>query len=268
MSPDPLALVLIAYAVMVGVMTGLWAVQLVYRNASIADVGWCAGLIATVCWYAAQASGDAERKALAIVMVSVYAGRLGLYLLFDRIIGKAEDARYRRLRTEWGRAEHLKMFGYFQLQAGAVALFSLPFLIIIQNPRPPFGLVEMAGMILWIVAVGGEAVADVQLARFRGDPTNRTRVLRNGFWRYSRHPNYFFEWLHWWAYVVMTIGSPGWLLTWLAPLGMGWALLKVTGIPPAEQEAVARRGEEYRIYQETTSAFVPWFPRPRPTNRG
>jgi steroid 5-alpha reductase family enzyme len=144
----------------------------------------------------------------------------------------------------------------------------LPFLTIIQNPRPPFALAELAGMVIWIVAVGGEAVADAQLARFRGDPTNRTRVLRNGFWRYSRHPNYFFEWLHWWAYVVMTIGSPGWLLTWLAPLGMGWALLKVTGIPPAEQEAVARRGEEYRIYQETTSAFVPWFPRPRPTNRG
>jgi steroid 5-alpha reductase family enzyme len=268
MSPDPLTLVLTAYAATVGVMAGLWAVQLLYRNASIADVGWCAGLIAAVCWYAAQASGDPERKALAVVMVSVYAGRLGLYLLCDRIIGKAEDARYRRLRTEWGRAESLKMFGYFQLQAGAVALFSLPFLAIIQNPRPPFGLVELVGMIVWIIAVGGEAVADSQLARFRSDPANRTRVLRNGFWRYSRHPNYFFEWLHWWAYVVMTIGSPGWLLTWLAPLGMGWTLLKVTGIPPAEQEAVERRGEEYRIYQETTSAFVPWFPRPRTTNRG
>ncbi|BFU94676.1 MAG: conserved membrane protein of unknown function [Nitrospira sp.] len=268
MAPDPLTLVLAAYAAMVAVMAGLWVLQLLYRNASLADVGWCAGLIAVVCWYAAQASGDVERKAVALVMVSVYAGRLGMYLLFDRIVGKVEDARYRRLRVAWGRAEHLKMLGYFQLQAAAVALFSLPFLVIVQNPRPPFGLVELVGMIVWIVAVGGEAVADHQLARFRAEPANHNRVCRAGLWCYSRHPNYFFEWLHWWAYVVMTIGSPGWLLTWLAPLGMGWALVKVTGIPPAEQQALKRRGDEYRIYQETTSAFVPWFPRPWPTNRG
>lgn len=267
MAPDPLTLVLAACAAMVAVMAGLWGIQLRYRNASLADVGWCAGLIATVCWYAAQASGDVERKAVALVMVSVYAGRLGIYLLFDRIVGKIEDARYRRLRVAWGRAERLKMFGYFQLQALAVALFSLPFLVIIQNPRPPFGLAELAGMILWIVAVGGEAVADRQLARFRAALANQNRVCREGLWRYSRHPNYFFEWLHWWAYVVMGIGAPGWLLTWSAPLGMGWALWKVTGIPPAEQQALARRGDEYRIYRETTSAFVPWPPRPWPTNR-
>ncbi|MDF0642700.1 MAG: DUF1295 domain-containing protein [Nitrospira sp.] len=267
MAPDPITLILDAYAAMVAVMAGLWVCQLLYRNASLADVGWCAGLIAAVCWYAVQASGDVERKAVALVMVSVYAGRLGIYLLFDRIIGKVEDARYRRLRVEWGRAEHLKMFGYFQLQAAAVALFSLPFLVIIQNPRPPFGLVELAGIVIWVVAVGGEAAADRRLARFRSEPANQDRVCREGLWRYSRHPNYFFEWLHWWAYVVMGIGAPGWPLTWLAPLGMGWALWKVTGIPPAERQALIRRGDEYRIYRETTSAFVPWLPRSWPTNR-
>lgn len=268
MASDPHTLVFTAYLTMAGVMAGLWMLQLLHRNASLADVGWCAGLIVTVCWYAAQASGDAERKMLAVVMVSVYAGRLGIHLLSDRLIGKAEDARYRRLRAEWGRAERLKMFGYFHLQAAAVALFSLPFLVLIQNPRPPFGLIEVVGAIVWIVAVGGEAVADRQLAAFRAKPANGSRVCREGLWYYSRHPNYFFEWLHWWAYVVMTIGSPGWLLTWLAPLGMGWALVKVTGIPPAEQQALERRGDEYRIYQKTTSAFVPWFPRPWPTSRG
>jgi len=268
MAPDPHMLVLSAYVAMVAAMAGLWVFQLWHRNASLADVGWCAGLVATVCWYAAQASGDAERKGLAVVMVSVYAGRLGIHILFGRIIGKAEDARYRRLRAEWDRAERLKMFGYFQLQAVAVALFSLPFLIMIQNPRPPFGLVELVGVVVWIVAVGGEAVADRQLARFRAEPANRSLVCRRGLWHYSRHPNYFFEWLHWWAYVAMTIGSPGWLLTWLAPVVMGWALVKVTGIPPAERQALERRGDDYRIYQETTNAFVPWFPRPWPANRG
>ncbi len=265
---DPLSLVLIAFLGMAFVMAGLWALQLVVRNASIADVGFCAGLIAVVLWYASQATGETERKALVVLMAGFYAGRLGLHLLLNRIVGKREDARYCRLREEWGVREPGRMFGYFQLQAAAVAGFSLPFLVVMQNPRPPFGFWELAGFILWCAAVSGEAVADRQLARFRADSRNRGRVCRDGFWFYSRHPNYFFEWLHWWAYVVMAIGAPGWPLTWIGPVAMGWALLKVTGIPLAERQASASRGEAYRAYQRTTNAFFPWFPKPdRPISR-
>jgi len=111
MTADPLMLVVTAYLVMVAVMTGLWVLQLHLRNASVADVGWCAGLIAAVLWYATQASGEAERKFLAAAMVVAYAGRLGVYILVDRVIGKTEDARYRRLRERWGASEPLKMLG-------------------------------------------------------------------------------------------------------------------------------------------------------------
>jgi steroid 5-alpha reductase family enzyme len=200
-------------------------------------------------------------------MACLYAGRLGLFILFNRVIGKTEDARYRRLRREWGARERLNMFGYFQLQAIAVAAFSLPFLVVIQNPRPSFGLHELAAVLLWLSAVVGEAFADWQLARFRAQPWNRDRVCREGLWRYSRHPNYFFEWVHWWSYVVMALGGPGWPLTLIGPVAMGWALVKVTGIPLAERQALCARGEEYRHYQRTTSAFVPWWPK-RPTTRG
>ena len=155
------------------------------------------------------------------------------------------------------------MFGYFQLQALAVAGFSLPFLVLIQNPRPPFALIEFVGLLIWIVAVSAEATADWQLAQFRSKPWNHNRVCREGLWYFSRHPNYFFEWLHWWGYVVMAIGTSGWLLTWIGPVAMGWALLKVTGIPLAEAQALRARGDDYREYQLTTNAFVPWFPRPR-----
>jgi steroid 5-alpha reductase family enzyme len=154
------------------------------------------------------------------------------------------------------------MFGYFQLQAIAVAAFSLPFLVVIQNPRPPFGFWELGGLLLWIIAVSGEATADWQLARFRAKHWNHDRVCREGLWYYSRHPNYFFEWLHWWTYVVMAIGAPGWPLTCIGPIAMGWALLNVTGIPLAEQQALTSKGEDYREYQRTTNAFVPWFPKP------
>jgi steroid 5-alpha reductase family enzyme len=116
-------------------------------------------------------------------------------------------------------------------------------------------------LLIWIVAVSGEAMADRQLAQFRSKSWNHDRVCCDGLWRYSRHPNYFFEWLHWWAYVIMGVSSPGWLLTWIGPIGMGWALLKVTGIPWTERQALASRGEDYREYQRTTNAFFPWFPR-------
>ncbi|HEX5550019.1 MAG TPA: DUF1295 domain-containing protein, partial [Nitrospira sp.] len=103
--------------------------------------------------------------------------------------------------------------------------------------------------------------------RFRGKSWNHDRVCREGLWYYSRHPNYFFEWLHWWAYVVMAIGAPGWPLTLIGPVAMGWALLRVTGIPLAEQQALTSKGEDYREYQRTTNAFVPWFPKPRASIR-
>jgi steroid 5-alpha reductase family enzyme len=258
---DPIWIVATAYLVMVAAMTALWVLQRSIRNASIADVGWCAGLIGTVLWYVTQASGDIERKVLIAIMVSVYAGRLGVYILFNRVIGKVEDRRYQRLRMTWGDSAQIKMFGYFQLQAIAVAGFSLPFMVLIQNPRPPFALHELVGVMIWIIAILGEAAADWQLARFRAASWNHDRVCREGLWMYSRHPNYFCEWLTWWAYVVMAIGVPGWPLTLLGPIAMGWALLKVTGIPLAEQQALATRGEDYRRYQRTTNAFVPWFPK-------
>ena len=161
MGSDPLSLVLTAYLALAVVMMGLWVLQLRVRNASIADVGWCAGLIAVVLWYATQATGETERKLLVAVLAVLYAGRLGFYILLNRVIGKTEDARYRRLREQWGSSEPVRMFGYFQLQALAVMAFSLPFLVLIQNPRPPFALIEFVGLLIWIVAVSGEAMADL-----------------------------------------------------------------------------------------------------------
>lgn len=260
---DPLFLVLTAYLAMAVVMVGLWVLQLRMRNASIVDVGWCAGLITVVLWYATQATGETERKMVVAALAVLYAGRLGFYILLNRVIGKTEDARYRRLREQWGSSEAVKMFWYLQLQALALAAFSLPFLVLIQNPESPFALIEFVGLMIWIVAVSGEAMADQQLTQFRSKSWNRDRVCREGLWRYSRHPNYFFEWLHWWSYVVMGAYTPVWLLTWIGPIGMGWALLKVTGIPWTERQALASRGEAYRAYQRTTSSFIPWFPKVR-----
>jgi steroid 5-alpha reductase family enzyme len=261
---NPFSLVLSAYLAMAVVMAALWVIDRRVRNASIADVGWCLGLITVVLWYVSQAAGQPPREMLVVLLVVLYAGRLGLYILFNRVIGHEEDGRYRRLRERWGPSASLRMFAYFQLQALAVAFFSLPFLVLIHNPRPPFDPTESLGLLIWSIAIFGEARADRQLAQFRADPRNHGRVCREGLWRYSRHPNYFFEWVHWWSYVVMAVDAPDWLITWIGPVVMGWALLKMTGIPVTEEQALASRGEEYAAYQRTTNALFPWFPRQRP----
>lgn len=261
MSHDPLTLLLWAWIAMAGWMALLWLVERAQRNASLADVGWCFGLVAVVVGYAWFATGEAERKFLLVVMASAYGLRLGGFILLNRVIGKTEDQRYQRLRSRWRLDEPLWMFGYFQLQAAAVVLFSLPFLAVMQNPRPPFSFWELAGMIVWMVGIVGESFADWQLARFRAKPWNHDRVCRDGLWFVSRHPNYFFEWVHWWAYMVMAIGSPGWVLTWIGPLVMGVALRYITGVPWAEEQALRTRGDVYRHYQDTTNAFIPWWPK-------
>ncbi len=261
---DPLTLLLWAWLAMVAWMAVLWLIERVQRNASLADVGWCYGLVLVVGWYGWVAQGEDERKVLVTGMAAMYGLRLGTYILLNRVLGQPEDARYQRLRREWNLEKLPVMFGYFQLQAAAVVLFSLPYLAVMQNPRPPFGLWELAGVVVWLIGVGGEALADWQLARFRAKPWNHDRVCREGLWYVSRHPNYFFEWVHWWAYVVMAIGSPGWLLTWIGPVVMGVALVKITGIPWAEAQALHTRGKDYRRYQDTTSTFIPWWPRSGP----
>jgi len=258
---DPVTLISTALAGMTVVMLVLWVAELRNHNASLADVGWCIGLVGVVIWYGTAASGDPDRRGLVMAMIAVYGLRLGSYILLNRVVGKMEDHRYQQIRRWLGRWEQPGVLAYYVLQAPAVGLFSLPPLAVMKNPRPTFSLWELAGVLIWLVAVVGEAMADWQLAQFREKAWNKNRVCRAGLWYYSRHPNYFFEWLQWWAYVLMAVGTPGWLLTWIGPVAMGIALLKVTGIPWAEQQALVTRGEDYLAYQRTTNAFVPWFPK-------
>ena len=130
-----------------------------------------------------------------------------------------------------------------------------------SNPDPTWHTREVLGLAIWVIGVAGEAVADGQLNRFRRAPGNRGKTCRQGLWRYSRHPNYFFEGVHWCAYVVMSLGLPDWWLTLVGPVVMIGALLKVSGIPLAEAQALVGRGEDYREYQRTTNAFIPWLPK-------
>ena len=247
--------------VVAAMMAALWLVQRRTRDAGIVDVGWAAGLGVLALLYAALVDGDPGRRALVAVLAATWSFRLAGYLLVDRIVGKPEDGRYQTLRARWGARAQARFFVFFQVQALVDVILSLTFLVAMRKGAAPLDALDVAGVAVWVLAVAGESVADRQLARFRADPANRGRTCRAGLWRLSRHPNYFFEWLHWWAYVVLALGAPFWWLTLVAPALMLYFLLKVTGIPATEAQALASRGDDYRDYQRTTSAFVPWFPK-------
>ncbi len=249
------------------VMAGLWLVyHWVLRNASLADAGFCAGLGLVAVSFSLLATGERSRRVVVAAMVTVYAVRLAVHIVKNRILRVSEDQRYQTLRRKWngensrsGWAECWFLV-YFLGQVAAVAIMSIPVLVLMSNPAPLWNVWEVWGCVIWALGVGGESVADYQLNRFRRNPNNRGKTCRRGLWRYSRHPNYFFEGVHWCAYVVMSIGLPEWWLTLVGPVVMIGALLTVSGIPLAEAQAMVSRGEEYREYQRTTSAFIPWFP--------
>jgi len=242
-------------------MAATWWLQLRTRNAGYVDVVWAAAMGGTALLYGALGEGAATPRLLVAMMGGVWGFRLSLFLL-ARVLHEAEDGRYRYLRDYWNDHQG-KFFAFFMAQAAFVVIFSLPFLVAANNPVPGFTLWSWLAIAVWLLALGGEWLADQQLANWRRNPANRGRTCRAGLWRYSRHPNYFFEWLHWFAYVLLSIGSPWWWLSLAGPLLMLVSLRWITGIPYTEAQALRTRGEDYRAYQREVSEFFPWFPRTR-----
>jgi steroid 5-alpha reductase family enzyme len=240
-------------------MLVLWLIQQRRGNAGIVDVAWAFSTGALGALFALAADGAWTRRAVVAGLALAWGVRLGVHL-WIRVAREAEDGRYRHLRERWGGAADTNLFVFFQVQAAWAVLFALPMLAAARNPGE-WTLLDGAGVAIWAIGLIGEAVADRQLAAFRAVPANRGRVCRDGLWRWSRHPNYFFEWLHWWGYIVLAIGSPLWWVPLAGVIAMGFFITRVTGIPPTEAQAIRSRGEAYRDYQRTTSAFVPWPPR-------
>jgi steroid 5-alpha reductase family enzyme len=129
------------------------------------------------------------------------------------------------------------------------------------NPRHSLSVWTVLALVVWLASMAGESLADRQLARFRADPGSRGKTCRVGLWAWSRHPNYFFEWLHWFSYVLLAVGSGLAWLAWLGPVLMFAFLYRVSGIPWTEAQSLRSRGEDYARYQREVSAFFPWPPR-------
>ncbi|MDE2271655.1 MAG: DUF1295 domain-containing protein [Xanthomonadaceae bacterium] len=249
---------LLAWLLAAVMMTLGWLWQRRHDNAGLVDVLWSAGVGGAAVLSACFGEGAAPPRLLLALCGGAWGARLATHL-WRRMRGEPEDGRYRALRERW-HGDQRKLFAMFQLQALLIPLFALPFVAVAANGAVrPWPLV--AGVLVWLAAVLGESIADAQLARFRADPAHRGKTFRSGLWRYSRHPNYFFEWLHWFAYALFAIGSPLWWLGLSGPLVMFGFLRYLSGIPFTEAQALKSRGDDYRAYQRDTPMLFPWLPK-------
>lgn len=243
-------------------MAAVWALAMKVRNIGYVDAAW-AGLLAMAALLAGSLGTGGELPRMLVAMFgSVWGARLCLHLL-RRILSEEEDGRYRALRAAW-QGDPRKLFAFFQFQALLVALFALPFVAAASNPQSQWNGWMIAAVGVWLLAIAGESLADRQLARFRAKPENAGRTCRIGLWAWSRHPNYFFEWLHWMAYVLLAVGGPGLLASLAGPVLMLLFLYRISGIPWTEAQALRSRGEDYARYQREVSPFFPWPPRQSP----
>ena len=252
-------ILIFSLVLLVMVFTLAWAVQWTNGNAGYVDVAWSFSTGLTGLAYLLAGGGDPLPRLAAGALLLLWSVRLGSHI-FRRVTGEgSEDGRYAAMRERLGKATQPVFLVVFWLQAGLAWAFSLPFWVIGGQPdfRPPL---VVLGVIVGVVSIVGEALADRQLARFKARPDSKGKTCREGLWRYSRHPNYFFEWLHWFSYPLIAVGAAlaGWL--WLLPVAMFLFLWFVTGIPHTEKQALKSRGDDYREYQRTTSPFIPWRP--------
>jgi steroid 5-alpha reductase family enzyme len=254
-----LSFLLVGLAVLFVYFAAFWALQYAIGNSAVVDVGWALSVAIVGGLYCWAGTGDVSRRWLAAILIAGWAIRLSGYLFF-RWRQHPEDERYTALKDKWGNQAQIRMFRFYQMQALGAFVFTWP-LFVVANLDLPLGVWDFAAVAVWIIAIAGGTLADLQLKWFKQNPDNQGQVCKSGLWRYSRHPNYFFEWLHWWAYVLMALLSPWLLVTLIAPLAMWFFLTKVTGIPTTEARAVVSRGDRYREYQKTTNAFFPWFPK-------
>lgn len=255
------ALFLVGWGLMAIMFARAWMWSVKLDNYSLVDAIWALGIGITAGLWLLLQEGGGLKHLVGALLVGCWSLRLSTHLALR--ISRAhpeEDARYGELRERWKGREKAMFFGFFQMQALSVVLLALPFLFIGRDASG-FGVWEISGTAVCIFAILGEALADHQMSAFRKRNEGRHAVCDVGLWRYSRHPNYFCEFLIWVGFYLFACGSAyGWLMV-HAPLVILFLLLRITGVPPSEASSLASKGDAYRAYQRRTSVFIPLPPR-------
>lgn len=250
-----------AWLVCAAIQLALWAIQQRTRNAGIVDVGWAASFTAVAGLFGLTASVPSGGFLPIGLVVVIWSTRLACYLVLRGAATGPEEGRYVTLRQRWALHAPKRFLAFFQAQAALVAVLASAFVVPFVAEPWDNGAVRVLGILVSLAGVGGEALADAQLLRWKREPANRGRVCEVGLWSYSRHPNYFFEWTVWLGFAIYGLAFTG---GWIALAGQAIILASifgVTGIPPTEAQAIQSKGEAYRRYQQRVSKFFPLPPK-------
>lgn len=247
------------------IMAVCWLIVTYNQRAGLVDVAWsfCIALNVMIAAFWLDTAPISVRIFIGCAS-SIWFLRLTWHLLRRYWHESEEDRRYANMRRAMGQFKHLGFLAFFMFQAGLAILFSYPMLSLLSTTVIQWSewthWVLIAAAIMMLLAFIGESTADQQLYRFKQKPEHHGKTMDQGLWKYSRHPNYFFEWLHWFAYPILGLAAGQYLL-WIYPLLMWAFLYYITGIPFSEQQALRHRGQNYRDYQQRTSMFIPWQPK-------
>lgn len=253
------AIALLNLAAVTGLMTLGWFVSLVRRNVTVVDTLWGLGFVAVALVNHLSGAGHPGRSLLVLALTAAWGLRLAIYLTW-RNWGRAEDPRYGQWRQKSGpRFWMVSLFKVFWLQALFLWVISLVLQQAQLAPQPQrLTWLDGVGVLVWTIGFGFEALGDRQLARFKADPRNRDRIMDQGLWAWSRHPNYFGEFLIWWGFFLVALATPGGWWSVISPVIVSLVLLKMTGVPLTEA-SLKQRHPGYAAYIRRTS---PFFPRP------
>lgn len=254
-------LILQASLIILVSVTLLWLWSIIIKNVSIVDLFWGFSFVVVNAFYAAMTGELHARKILVLVLVTLWGLRLSIYLAF-RNIGKGEDFRYREFRSKYG-TERYWWFSFFQtflLQGVLIMIVSLPLLAAnVCTHSDNLNFLDYLGILVWLFGFTFEAGGDYQLSRFKQNQKNKGKVLNTGFWKYTRHPNYFGDSAVWWAYALFSIAAGGyWQI--IGSILMTFLIIKVSGVALLEK-TLDNTKPQYWEYIQKTNSFFPWFPK-------
>lgn len=238
-------------------MSTWFILSILFKRNDVADIAWGLGFI-NLAWVSFFISGYSERGIIAAMLVSIWGFRLAWHI-YSRNRGKPEDYRYQAWRKEWKNFYVRSFLQVYMLQGILMYLISLPFLFINNEPHAGFGIIDIFGLSIWIIGHIFESVGDAQLKKFISNPRSKGKIMNEGLWKYSRHPNYFGEVTQWWGIFIIALSIPGGYLTIVGPLTISILILFVSGIPLLEKK---REGcVDWEEYKKRTSIFIPLPPR-------
>lgn len=256
-----MTLFLQAALIILVLVTLLWIWSVIIKNVSIVDIFWGFGFVVVNTFYVFMSGDLNARKILILTLVGIWGLRLAIYLAW-RNIGKGEDFRYKEFRRNYGPKRYwwFSFFQAFLLQGVLIMIVSLPLLGINSSTSSgDLNLLDYFGIVVWLIGFTFEAGGDFQLAGFKRDFANKGKVLNTGFWKYTRHPNYFGDAAVWWAYAIFSIAAGSyWQI--IGAIVMTLLIIKISGVALLEK-TLNHTKPHYREYIQKTSSFFPWFPK-------